>query len=443
MLVKDIDSDPSFSPDGQRFVFQRSNDPEPGKFNVLIANADGSNEKLLVSGPASETLAQPLWSPDGKAIAAYQVPSGENLGMIVSIDPTTGARKPVWTSKGTFLKDAAWLPTGKALAVIFTNLDLQLQRNQIALVSYPDGQFHAITADTNDYNTLSVSSDGSTIATIMQQSERDLYLSPGEKTDYSDARRISSEELGNSVAWTKDGRLLVEQGLGIELTGLDGKTTSTLAATAGQPYGCSDGHVVFSRGDVKTFTRSIWRSDADGTGMLQLTQGKDDENPVCSPDAKWVFYVMRSTRALMKVPIDGGAPQPATSSFVEFGGLYDFAPDGRTLVLGTYDFKAQRPIILLLSTDSGQVLRTFEYDPRHSGQLRFSPDGKTIVYPIREKGVDNLWLQPLDGSPGRPLTNFDSLKIYSYQWSLDGKSLALMRGDSPSDVVLIQDSEKK
>jgi Tol biopolymer transport system component len=65
------------------------------------------------------------------------------------------------------------------------------------------------------------------------------------------------------------------------------------------------------------------------------------------------------------------------------------------------------------------------------------------VYPVREKGVDNLWLQPLDGRPGRELTNFTSLKIYSYQWSPDGKSLALVRGDSPSDLVLIQESQKK
>ena len=443
LLVKDIDSSPSFSPDGQRFVFERSNDPEPGKFNVLIANIDGSNEKVLVSGPTSDTLVNPLWSPDGKTIAAYQLPGGDNLGMIVAIDPTTGARKTVYESKGTFLNDAAWLPSGKALAVLYTNLELQFQRNQVGLVSYPDGQFRTITADTNDYETLSASSDGSTIAAVMRQSERDLYASLGQKPDYSDARRIPLEGSGNGLAWTKDNKLAAEQGLSLALLALDGKTASTLAATAGEACGCSDGHIVFSRADLKAITRTIWRSEADGTGLLQLSHGQDDENPVCSPDAKWVVYVERANRALMKVPIDGGTPQRVTNTFVEFGGLYDFAPDGGTLVLGTYDFKAQRPSISLLSPDSGQVSRTLEYDPRHSGQLRFSPDGKAIVYPIRDKGVDNLWLQPLDGSPGRQFTNFDSLKIYSYQWSLDGKRLALVRGDSPSDVVLIQEAEKR
>ncbi|HVI07673.1 MAG TPA: hypothetical protein VND65_05215, partial [Candidatus Binatia bacterium] len=83
------------------------------------------------------------------------------------------------------------------------------------------------------------------------------------------------------------------------------------------------------------------------------------------------------------------------------------------------------------------------YDPRHAGILRFSPDGKGVVYPIHDKGMDNLWLQPVDGGPGRQITNFTALKIYSYGWSPDGKSLALVRGESPSDLVLVHDTGKK
>jgi len=48
-----------------------------------------------------------------------------------------------------------------------------------------------------------------------------------------------------------------------------------------------------------------------------------------------------------------------------------------------------------------------------------------------------------DGGTGRQLTNFTSLKIYSYQWSADGTKLALVSGDSPSDVVLIKDARRK
>lgn len=241
--------------------------------------------------------------------------------------------------------------------------------------------------------------------------------------------------------------LLTEQGSSLRVInpngGLKGEIASEKESAAMQPNGCSDGHVVFARGMLKTLSVNVWRSEADGTGLRRLTEGKREMAPMCSPDGKTVFYIDMIAAAYMKVPIDGGQPERVAKEFAESNAGYDIARDGKTAVLGTYDFKAQRPNISLVSLDSGQLLQTFEYDPRHRGQLRFSPDGKGIVYPIREKGVDNLWLQPLDAGPGRQLTNFGSLKIYSYQWSPDGKSLALVRGDSPSDLVLIQNSQRK
>jgi Tol biopolymer transport system component len=214
-------------------------------------------------------------------------------------------------------------------------------------------------------------------------------------------------------------------------------------SSAMQPSGCSDGHVVFARGMMKTRSVSVWRSEADGTGLRRVTEGKRDLYPMCSPDGKTIFYLDTVASVYMKVPIEGGKAERFSSVFAANAEGYDISRDGKTAVLGTYDFKAQRPNMALVSVESGKGLRTFEYDPRHHGLLRFGPDGKGIVYPIREKGVDNLWVQPLDGGPGRLLTNFTALKIYWYQWSPDGKSLALVRGDSPSDLVLIQDSQRK
>ena len=187
---------------------------------------------------------------------------------------------------------------------------------------------------------------------------------------------------------------------------------------------------------------NIWRSEADGTGLRQLTNGKNDQFPMCSYDSKTIFFVNMTANAYMKVPIDGGEAKRLAPDFAEINTAYDIARDGKTAALGTYDFKAQRPNISLVSVESGTVLRTFEFDPRHVGLLRFSPDGKGVAYPIREKGVDNLWLQPLDGGPGRRITNISALKIYSYQWSQDGKNLAFVRGESPSDLVLIQAAQK-
>ncbi len=448
LLVKDIDTNPSFSSDGRRFAFIRANDPDPGKYHLVIANADGSNEKSIFAGPMANVMSDAAWSPDGKTIVgAFFDQAEDSISTVISIDPDTGAQRAISRPPYTLLRNVSWLPDGKALAVIYSSRETNFSRQQLGLISYPDGKLRPITADTNDYANLSVSADGATIATVMRQSVRDVYVSSGLKPDYSDARQITSGDLVPVVAWARDGNLLTEQGTSIREISpngeLKGEIASEKEAAALQPSGCSDGHVVFARAMVKTLSVDIWRSEADGTGLHRLTEGKRDMFPMCSPDSKTVFYMDMTVPAYMKVSIDGGQPERVTKDFAEFNAGFDIARDGKTAVMGTYDFKAQRPTLSLVSLDSGQVLRMFEYDPRHQGQPRFSPDGKGIVYPVREKGADNLWLQPLDGGPGRQLTNFTSLKIYSYQWSPDGKSVALVRGDSPSDLVLIQNSPAK
>ena len=50
--------------------------------------------------------------------------------------------------------------------------------------------------------------------------------------------------------------------------------------------------------------------------------------------------------------------------------------------------------------------------------------------------------QYLDGSPGKQLTDFKSEFIRDFDYSYDGKQLAIIRGHRESDVVMIRDSEK-
>jgi len=77
-----------------------------------------------------------------------------------------------------------------------------------------------------------------------------------------------------------------------------------------------------------------------------------------------------------------------------------------------------------------------------SGGVHFTPDSKAVSYSIRESGVDNLWVQPLDGSSGRRITSFTAEQISTFDWSPDGKSFAVLRGHTDSDVVLIRDTSQ-
>jgi hypothetical protein len=58
-----------------------------------------------------------------------------------------------------------------------------------------------------------------------------------------------------------------------------------------------------------------------------------------------------------------------------------------------------------------------------------APDGKAVAYNIVENGAGNVWLQPLDGSPGRRLTNFTSDRSFTFQLSPDGKNAGRCAGE--------------
>jgi len=60
---------------------------------------------------------------------------------------------------------------------------------------------------------------------------------------------------------------------------------------------------------------------------------------------------------------------------------------------------------------------------------------------VRENGVDNVWIQPIDGSTRHQTTKFDSEQILSFHWSPDEKNLGILRGHTDSDVVLMQEAK--
>jgi Tol biopolymer transport system component len=73
------------------------------------------------------------------------------------------------------------------------------------------------------------------------------------------------------------------------------------------------------------------------------------------------------------------------------------------------------------------------------GQIGWSPDGRALVVRSDQRGVGNLWLQPIDGSPPKQLTKFTSDFIARFAISRDGKHIAASRGNASLDVVLIKD----
>ena len=194
--------------------------------------------------------------------------------------------------------------------------------------------------------------------------------------------------------------------------------------------------------------------DADGTNAKEISNTKSDFSPTCSPDGKWVYYYLAGTTRINRVSIEGGKPEAVPGVDVP-GGIvgspyFDISPDGRTLAfLATISPRPgaetqQKIVLLALDAGPQPSRRILDPNPLISKPPSFSPDGKSVFYGIRENGVENLWLQPIDGAGpgggGRRLTNFNADEFRWYNYSPDGKTLAVLRNHSESDVVLLRES---
>jgi Tol biopolymer transport system component len=323
--------------------------------------------------------------------------------------------------------------------------DSNFTRPQIFYVVYPDGKMDPVTRDTNKYSDLSVAANGEVLATVLSEERWNLQVTSSNSAG-ADARTVAPASLFMNFTWTKDGRLIDDKDNRLNWvnpeTGAKGAFATEADSSNGDPWQCSDGrYLIFLLGlrggkDVQ----NVWRSDSAGGNLKQLSQGKADNFPICAPDSKSVFYLQGER--VMQVPIDGGAARQVSD--VAVSGFFDVSPDGQAVAFATIDHAGgHEERLVLVSVASGQVIRKIEFQRPRSALVHFARDGKSIIYPVRENNADNLWQQPLDGSPGRQLTSFKTEHIWDYHWSPDGSRLALVRGHTDSDVVLIRSQQQQ
>jgi serine/threonine protein kinase len=153
-LVTDIDSNVTFSPDGKQFAFDRFNNPEPGKFRVLVMPIDGGDEKVLYRAPISDALWDPAWSPDGERLVFDVIQPPNAFGGLASFDIASGKEEVFFKSEGSALQRPVWMPGGHGLLALSGLTLTGLRRNQIIFVSYPEGRSFPVTRDTNTYADL-------------------------------------------------------------------------------------------------------------------------------------------------------------------------------------------------------------------------------------------------------------------------------------------------
>ena len=458
MVQRDVDRGPTFSPDGKRIAYIRANDPEAGKLRILTATLDGADEKIVKIMPWLPFPSNVSWSPNGKTIVFSVVTAGspDAFSRIEALDLASGNVKTIYHSTAVGVSNVVWLPSGSEMLVSYSSF-LGAHNSQLAIVTYPGGEFRTITKDTNTYSSASVSADAETVATVQLQEFAQVEIYSGTGTGAgTPVPGIPPQLEVFRFHWASDDEFLIAEGSRLLRMSIDGKTLKTIQTDPNNLLldfsMCEQGRTLAVLWPVHGGKNqgNIWRMNVDGSAVTQLTDGANDQSPACSPDGRWLYYMDAAKRKYLRVPLMAGTPEPIPGKPIpdslEFGRDLIFSPDGKFMarIIGVQSSDKRKFDTKIALTpadpDAGTTARLVEMNPNSTGQLQFSPDGQSFTYVVRENGVGNLWIQPIDGGSGHPLTHFTSEFIYGYSWSPDGKKLAIDRGHTVSDVVLLHDS---
>jgi eukaryotic-like serine/threonine-protein kinase len=440
-LVDDVDSPVSFSPDGRQMVYLRQSTVGASS-SLIIAQSDGTGERVLSKLPLPG-YSDPAWSPDGKWIAASVVePGTQNLGRIVLLEPQSSKEKTVYAGNA-ILQKPTWMPDNRHLVVIFHDLSSDWN-GQVGEISIAAGKLHRITNDLNAYSnlTLSVTSDGKQLVAIQIQPEAGIFtMSTGGNGSSQVIQVDNHDDIG--VGWLPDGRLVAMDYTGqIAVMNADGSNRAIIYQEH-LPMGglsvCHDGqHVLFFMPSKDTKAINIWRLDLQSGAVTQLTKGKIDQSPFCSPDSKEFVYTTfnKGKRILMEMSIAGGQPKPVIDKMVNFG---VYSPDGQQIAAMMPEGTGvnYRNVIAILPAKGGLPVKTFAPARSISTVYQYSQDGQSLHYAVTERGVSNMVTQPIGVESATPQTHFDKFAIYGYDYDWKNKRLALARGRNNTDVVLL------
>ena len=412
LLAKDVDGGPIFSPDGKSIVYSRYNDPELNKWRLLEADADGGNEKVLYVEPAPVgPPAELSWSPDGKRVAISTLTfNSKSLSQIRFFDFARGSMEPFVAPADKIILGNVWAPDGRGIFVTYVPRGDHLSvQNQIGLFSYPDGGFRPITNDLTDHNSLSLSADGHTLATVQKETSTQIVLMPPSGAGpFTPVPGIATRETLPSFSWTGDGQLLISHGDRLIRQHTDGTHAVTIlsdpAGWINDSVSCDKDRWIALNWMVhgEGSGNGLWRANPDGSDAVLLASKQFGNLWGCSPDGKWLYYSEQIANGVMRIASGGGNPEsvpganPPNSLTVQA----TLSPDGKTLAIFTAllnpESKTYSDRIVVDNLDSG--VRNLDLDPAlkavfrsqgppDSAAFRFSPDAKSIAFVIEEAGV--------------------------------------------------------
>lgn len=431
----------SLSPDGTEIVYLTATKSDS---QIMISGIDGSGRRILATRPIQYAFWTPSWSPRGNEIAIVENREDGQMqlslvsikdGKIRRLGDWGGTGQPTWSSDGSLL----------FTSISTSNADPTWQ---IWSVNPTTGERHQITSGTVDYYQWSLSSTrAGDLAGIVLSHRTSIWVIDSFS---SAARRIPSFEGEgfDGVSWLGK-RIVATNSRSISIHSMDDSEIPTrmIYNTFRQVERCGPSQLVsFVPKDETNLQVSYLDLDSGKTVPFSNEQ---DNVPSCSEDGSIAVYDHCDEKKecyLVSRHLPSGSPQRIMPSAVSSWEPV-ISPGGEWIVLEQkIDPKRPRewlavnplgggsskPISMPVSADSVGVNVSWRLS-----KVRWSPDGKSILFPVNHNGVDNIWSYPIAGGSPKQVTHFDSDGIMAFDVDAKGR-LVICRGAMVRTAVLIR-----
>ncbi len=426
------------APDNTHAVFNRAK--EEG-VQVIVANLDGSDERVIATLNSEYRIWSTKWSPDstGVLLALRKLVPGNIVHYVVEYPIKGSPERIVVPEMEKQITSAIWLPDKSGLLLCLREVNSEAR--QIWQYTLSNGQFQRVTNDNSSYSFLSSSDDGKSVVTSVHDGFSKIWIADADKMDFHSIKAGANGI--DRVGWTADGRIIFSAVVNkVEsIFVVDAGGSNQRQITKGDdglwlaPSVSSDGRSILYA-STRTGRKQLWRVDMDGQNLAYLTNFNDLQTirgKLLSDNQSVIFQGYgRGPSGLLYFQHADGSLTNLTDKDVDY---WDISPDEKMLAYVARDPDSRRGKLFIRRLDDSKILQSF--DAEISRETHWTRDGKTVTYVVNAGDQSEIYNQSVSGGQPKLLARFSGERIYWFDWSMDGKKLAIAKGKDINDIVLM------
>jgi Tol biopolymer transport system component len=427
----------AWSPDGERIVYDNAGNGDP----MFVADRTGANSRKIFGDLPVFHNHFPTWSPDGRWIYfVHGTPATREMDLW-RIDPD-GRNPERLTQRNT---DIAYPTPAGNRTVFYVARDADGSGPWLWAFDLKRRDSLRASVGLEQYTSVQASADGRKLVATISNPVAGLWTVPildrvAEERDVKpftvpNVRALAPRFGGSSLFYLSslgagDGLWRIRDGETTEIwKGADGALLETPAVS---PDGGRVAIVLRRSGK-----RQLHVLSADGAELQPIAEGIDVQGTsYWSPDARWIVTGGSDANGpgLFKIPLDGGPPVRLVA-----GQALNpvWSPDGSLIVYAGTNVRTFAPLLAI--RPDGTSVKLPEISVRRLGErVRFSRDGKSLIYMQGLLASQDFWLLDLASMKSRPLTRLQNrAAMRTFDVTGDGKQIVFDRLRENSQVVMI------